>query len=51
MYIAIKHKIVTAYHPKTSGQVELFNREIKMILEKSVNPSWKIWSLILNDAI
>lgn len=25
----IKHKIVTTYHPQTSGQVELSNRQIK----------------------
>ncbi|XP_060200471.1 uncharacterized protein LOC132628727 [Lycium barbarum] len=30
----VKHKIATAYHPQTSGQVEVPNREIKRILEK-----------------
>ena len=28
----VKHKVATLYHPQTSGQVELVNREIKTIL-------------------
>ncbi|PIN09949.1 DNA-directed DNA polymerase [Handroanthus impetiginosus] len=31
----VKHKIFTPYHPQTSGQVEVSNREIKRILEKT----------------
>lgn len=45
------HKISTAYHPQTSGQVELANREIKQILEKTVNPNRKDWPLRLSDAL
>ena len=33
----VKHKVATAYHPQTSGQVEVSNREIKNILQKTVN--------------
>jgi hypothetical protein len=47
----ITHKVATPYHPQTSGQVELANREIKQILEKIVNPNRKDWSLRLNDAL
>jgi hypothetical protein len=47
----IKHKVATPYHPQTSGQVELSNREIKRILEKTVNPTRKDWFLRLNDAL
>jgi len=46
----ITHKVATPYHPQTSGQVELSNREIKRILEKTVNPTRKDWLLSLNDA-
>ena len=47
----ITHKVATPYHPQTSGQVELVNRDIKQILEKTVNPNRKDWSLRLNDAL
>jgi transposase InsO family protein len=33
----VNHRIASAYHPQTSGQVELSNREIKSILQKTVN--------------
>ncbi|XP_038877833.1 uncharacterized protein LOC120070047 [Benincasa hispida] len=45
------HKIATAYHPQTNGQAEVSNREIKLILEKVVNPSRKDWAMKLNDAL
>jgi hypothetical protein len=47
----ITHKVATPYHPQTSGQVEISNKEIKRILEKTVNPTRKDWSLQLNDAL
>ncbi|XP_058725797.1 uncharacterized protein LOC131597100 [Vicia villosa] len=47
----VKHKIATAYHPQTSGQVEVSNRQIKQILEKAVSASRKDWSLKLEDAL
>jgi len=47
----ITHKVATLYHPQTSGQVELANREIKHILEKTENPNRKDWSLKFNDAL
>ena len=45
------HKVGTPYHPQTQGQVELANREIKQILEKTVNSNYKDWSLRLMDAL
>ncbi|CAN6547298.1 unnamed protein product [Malus baccata var. baccata] len=47
----ITHKVGTPYHPQTSGQVKISNREIKGILEKTVNTSRKNWSQRLNDAL
>ena len=47
----IVHKVGLPYHPQTQGQVELANREIKTILEKTVNPSRKDWSMRLIDAL
>ncbi|KAH9686698.1 hypothetical protein KPL70_014461 [Citrus sinensis] len=35
----------------TSGQAEISNREIKSILEKTVSPNRKDWSLRLDDAL
>ncbi|CAN6540810.1 unnamed protein product [Malus baccata var. baccata] len=47
----INHHVATPYHPQTSGQVEISNREIKKILETTVNASRKDWSLKLSDAL
>ncbi|CAM8950384.1 unnamed protein product [Rhodiola kirilowii] len=47
----VNHKVATPYHPQTSGQVEISNREIKAILEKTVGSSRKDWSSKLDDAL
>src|ERR1051325_11724526 len=40
----VRHNVATPYHPQTSGEVEVSNREIKQILEKTVATSRKDWS-------
>ena len=47
----IKHIMSLAYHPQTNGQAPISNREIKKILEKTVNSSIREWSLKLDDAL
>ena len=47
----VTHKVSTAYHPQTNGQAELANKEIKHILEKTVSPNRKDWSLRLPVAL
>ncbi|CAN6725324.1 unnamed protein product [Malus baccata var. baccata] len=47
----VTHRVSTPYHPQTSGQAEVSNQEIKQILEKTVGPTRKDWSLRLEDAL
>ena len=47
----VKHKVATLYHPQTSGQVELANRDIKTLPMKVVNSNQKDWSLKLLDSL
>ena len=47
----IRHVMGFSYHPKSNGQAEISNREIKNILEKTVNSSRKCLSLKLDDAL
>ncbi|XP_022865510.1 uncharacterized protein LOC111385359 [Olea europaea var. sylvestris] len=47
----VKYRVATPYHPQTSGQVEVSNRQLKRILEVTVNSSRKDWSKKLDDAL
>ena len=47
----IKHLMGLAYHPPSNGQDEISNREIKKIMEKTVNASGKDGSIKLDDAL
>ncbi|XP_027178132.1 uncharacterized protein LOC113777297 [Coffea eugenioides] len=46
-----RHKTSLPYHPQANGQAELANREIKLILEKTVNKSRKNWATKLDDTL
>ncbi|XP_035540215.1 uncharacterized protein LOC118344204 [Juglans regia] len=43
--------MATPYHPQTSYQVEVSNRTLKCILEKTVSISWTDWARRLDDAL
>ncbi|GKC36621.1 reverse transcriptase domain-containing protein [Tanacetum coccineum] len=45
------HRLATAYHPQTSGQVEVSNRGLKRILERTVGENRASWSDKLDDAL
>ena len=47
----VRHRTSLAYHPQSNGQAEVSNREIKSILEKTVNNSRKDWSKKIEDAL
>jgi len=47
----VHHMYGLGYHPQTSGHVEISNREIKSILEKTVVRSRKDWANKLDDAL
>ncbi|XP_052730483.1 uncharacterized protein LOC108324578 [Vigna angularis] len=47
----VKHKVSTPYHPQINGQVEVFNIEVKKLLQKLVQPNRKNWSELLDEAL
>ncbi|GKB46939.1 reverse transcriptase domain-containing protein [Tanacetum coccineum] len=47
----VTHRLLTLYHPQTSGQVEVTNRGLKRILEKTVGENRASWSDKLDDAL
>nr|GEW81611.1 reverse transcriptase domain-containing protein [Tanacetum cinerariifolium] len=47
----VTHRLYTAYHPQTSGQVEVSNHGLKRILERTIGENRASWSDKLDDAL
>nr|GEX26634.1 reverse transcriptase domain-containing protein [Tanacetum cinerariifolium] len=47
----VTHRLTTTYHPQTSGQVEVSNRGLKRILERTVRENHALRSEKLDDAL
>nr|GEW05551.1 reverse transcriptase domain-containing protein [Tanacetum cinerariifolium] len=47
----VTHRLSIAYHPQTSGQVEVSNRDLKRILERTIGENYASWSDKLDDAL
>ncbi|GJV57093.1 reverse transcriptase domain-containing protein [Tanacetum coccineum] len=47
----LTHRLSTAYHPQTSGQVVVSNRGLKRILERTIGENRASWSDKLDDAL
>jgi transposase InsO family protein len=49
--LGIEHRVATTYHPQTNGQAETSNRQLKSILNKTVEKGGKDWSKKLDGAL
>nr|GEX58988.1 reverse transcriptase domain-containing protein [Tanacetum cinerariifolium] len=47
----VTHRLATAYHPQTSGQVEVSNQGMKRIIKRTVRENRASWSEKLDDAL
>ncbi|GJY68111.1 reverse transcriptase domain-containing protein [Tanacetum coccineum] len=47
----VTHRLATTYHPQTSDQVEVSNRSLKRILERTVGENRASWSDKLDHAL
>nr|GFC10557.1 reverse transcriptase domain-containing protein [Tanacetum cinerariifolium] len=47
----VTHRLSIVYHPQTSGQVEVSNRGLKRIIERTIGENHASWSDKLDDAL
>ncbi|GKG10324.1 reverse transcriptase domain-containing protein [Tanacetum coccineum] len=47
----VTHRLSTAYHPQTSGQVEVSNRGLKRIFKRTMGENRASWLDKLDDAL
>ncbi|GKE97865.1 reverse transcriptase domain-containing protein [Tanacetum coccineum] len=51
LHLSVTHRLSTAYHPQTSRHVEVSNRGLKRLLERTVGENRASWSDKLDDAL
>jgi transposase InsO family protein len=49
--IGVDHQIATPYHPQMSGQAKTLNKQIKNILQKTVNQIGRSWRSKLSEGL
>jgi transposase InsO family protein len=49
--LGIEHRVSTAYHPQTKGQAETSNRQLKSILNRTIEKGGKDWSKKFDGAL
>jgi hypothetical protein len=49
--VEVDHRIATSYHPETSGQAETSNKQIKNILQKTVNQMGRSWKSKVGEVL
>lgn len=47
----VKHRVTTPYHLQANRLVKVSNRQIKMILLKTINGNQSDWAVKLDDAL
>jgi hypothetical protein len=49
--LGIEHRVSTTYHPQTNGQAKTSNRQLKSVLNKTIEKGGKDWSKKLDRAL